>query len=108
MTRKQPKPVKVKLSIYLPPHLLEQAQAFADADDRSLSWVVQRCVEVGLGEVVQGRRVVAGEARRQEQGAQLPSKEETHARTHSEAPKDAQDQGGRSMLVPWEDRGPTF
>ena len=118
MSAKPPKPIKIKLSIYLPPHLLAQAQAFAEADDRSLSYVLQRCVEVGLGEVVQGRaawgigarevqREPAGKAAREgapEDEAAQSKEDPPHARTQREAAQDTTPRPG----MRWREGDPTF
>jgi hypothetical protein len=118
MSAKPPKPIKIKFSIYLPPHLLAQAQAFAEADDRSLSYVVQRCVEVGLGEVMQGRaawgmgarevqREPASKAAREgapEGEAAQPKEDPPHARTQREAAQDTAPRPGMG----WREGDPTF
>lgn len=107
---KPPKPVKVKISIYLAPHLLEQAQAFAQVDDRALSWVVQRCVEVGLAQVAQSRGFIlpapsaAPGSEAGSEAAQLPQ-EQPPARTHAGKTE------GTALGEPlglWGDRDPTF
>jgi uncharacterized small protein (TIGR04563 family) len=42
---------KRKQSLYFPELMLKSIQEEADRLDRSLSWVVQRCVRVGLMEL---------------------------------------------------------
>ena len=42
---------KRKQSLYFPETMLESIQHEADRLDRSLSWIVQRCVKVGLPEL---------------------------------------------------------
>lgn len=42
---------KRKQSLYFPESMLEVLQQEADRLDRSLSWVVQRCVRTGLPEL---------------------------------------------------------
>jgi len=42
---------KRKQSLYFPEEMLIELQAEAVRLDRSLSWIVQRCVKIGLAEV---------------------------------------------------------
>lgn len=42
---------KRKQSLYFPEHMLGAIQTEADRLDRSLSWIVQRCVRMGLPEL---------------------------------------------------------
>ena len=42
---------KRKQSVYLPDDMLRALKAECDRLDRSLSWVVQRCVKVALPEI---------------------------------------------------------
>lgn len=42
---------KRKQSLYFPETMLKSIQTEADRLDRSLSWIVQRCVKVGLPEL---------------------------------------------------------
>ncbi|MDH5671331.1 MAG: TIGR04563 family protein [Myxococcales bacterium] len=42
---------KRKQSLYFPQVMLKDIQLEADRLDRSLSWIVQRCVKVGLPEL---------------------------------------------------------
>lgn len=42
---------KRKQSLYFPEHMLGAIQKEADRLDRSLSWIVQRCVRAGLPEL---------------------------------------------------------
>lgn len=42
---------KRKQSLYFPEEMLVELQAEAARLDRSLSWIVQRCVKIGLAEV---------------------------------------------------------
>ena len=42
---------KRKQSLYFPETMLKAIQHEADRLDRSLSWVVQRCVKVGMSEL---------------------------------------------------------
>lgn len=42
---------KRKQSLYFPEMMLKDIQLEADRLDRSLSWIVQRCVKVGLPEL---------------------------------------------------------
>lgn len=42
---------KRKQSLYFPESMLEVIQHEAERLDRSLSWIVQRCVKVGLPEL---------------------------------------------------------
>jgi uncharacterized small protein (TIGR04563 family) len=37
-----------KQSLYFPEDMLEQLQAEAERLDRSVSWIVQQCVRIGL------------------------------------------------------------
>lgn len=42
---------KRKQSLYFPETMLEDIQHEAARLDRSLSWIVQRCVKIGLSEI---------------------------------------------------------
>lgn len=42
---------KRKQSLYFPEAMLEEIQHEANRLDRSLSWIVQRCVKIGLSEI---------------------------------------------------------
>lgn len=42
---------KRKQSLYFPETMLQDIQHEAARLDRSLSWIVQRCVKIGLGEI---------------------------------------------------------
>lgn len=42
---------KRKQSLYFPETMLEEIQHEAARLDRSLSWIVQRCVKIGLHEI---------------------------------------------------------
>ncbi|MBX3275980.1 MAG: TIGR04563 family protein [Sandaracinaceae bacterium] len=42
---------KRKQSLYFPEAMLEEIQNEAARLDRSLSWIVQRCVKIGLSEI---------------------------------------------------------
>jgi uncharacterized small protein (TIGR04563 family) len=42
---------KRKQSLYFPEDMLLEVQAEATRLDRSLSWIVQRCVKIGLPEI---------------------------------------------------------
>lgn len=42
---------KRKQSLYFPETMLEEIQHEAARLDRSLSWIVQRCVKIGLPEI---------------------------------------------------------
>lgn len=42
---------KRKQSLYFPETMLKSLQDEADRLDRSLSWIVQRCVKVGITEL---------------------------------------------------------
>ncbi len=42
---------KRKQSLYFPESMLKSIQHEADRLDRSLSWIVQRCVKVGMMEL---------------------------------------------------------
>lgn len=42
---------KRKQSLYFPEQMLEEIKHEATRLDRSLSWIVQRCVKIGLAEV---------------------------------------------------------
>jgi uncharacterized small protein (TIGR04563 family) len=42
---------KRKQSLYFPELMLKEIQREADRLDRSLSWIVQRCIRVGLSEL---------------------------------------------------------
>jgi uncharacterized small protein (TIGR04563 family) len=42
---------KRKQSLYFPEMMLKEIQREADRLDRSLSWIVQRCIRVGLPEL---------------------------------------------------------
>jgi uncharacterized small protein (TIGR04563 family) len=42
---------KRKQSLYFPELMLKEIQREADRLDRSLSWIVQRCIKVGLPEL---------------------------------------------------------
>jgi uncharacterized small protein (TIGR04563 family) len=42
---------KRKQSLYFPETMLKEIQREADRLDRSLSWIVQRCIRVGLPEL---------------------------------------------------------
>jgi uncharacterized small protein (TIGR04563 family) len=44
-------PDKRKQSLYFPESMLEEIQHEAARLDRSLSWIVQRCVKIGLPEI---------------------------------------------------------
>lgn len=44
---------KRKQSLYFPEEMLEEIQREAARLDRSLSWIVQRCVKLGLPEIRQ-------------------------------------------------------
>ena len=39
---------KRKQSLYFPESMLKEIQREADRRDRALSWIVQRCIKVGL------------------------------------------------------------
>lgn len=42
---------KRKQSLYFPETMLQEIQHEAARLDRSLSWIVQRCVKIGLGDI---------------------------------------------------------
>ena len=42
---------KRKQSLYFPEAMLQEIQREAARLDRSLSWIVQRCVRIGLGDI---------------------------------------------------------
>jgi len=42
---------KRKQSLYFPETMLQEIQREAARLDRSLSWIVQRCVKIGLGDI---------------------------------------------------------
>lgn len=42
---------KRKQSLYFPDSMLQDIQLEANRLDRSLSWIVQRCVKVGIPEI---------------------------------------------------------
>jgi uncharacterized small protein (TIGR04563 family) len=42
---------KRKQSLYFPEAMLQEIQKEAARLDRSLSWIVQRCVRIGLGDI---------------------------------------------------------
>lgn len=42
---------KRKQSLYFPESMLHEIQEEAARLDRSLSWIVQRCVKIGLSEI---------------------------------------------------------
>jgi uncharacterized small protein (TIGR04563 family) len=42
---------KRKQSLYFPDTMLHEIQREADRLDRSLSWIVQRCIRAGLSEL---------------------------------------------------------
>jgi uncharacterized small protein (TIGR04563 family) len=42
---------KRKQSLYFPESMLQDVQHEAARLDRSLSWIVQRCVKIGLAEI---------------------------------------------------------
>jgi len=42
---------KRKQSLYFPESMLQEIQMQATRLDRSLSWIVQRCVKIGLSEI---------------------------------------------------------
>lgn len=42
---------KRKQSLYFPETMLKEIQSEAARLDRSLSWIVQRCVKIGLSEI---------------------------------------------------------
>ncbi len=42
---------KRKQSLYFPESMLQEIQREATRLDRSLSWIVQRCVKIGLGDI---------------------------------------------------------
>ncbi|MCA9528926.1 MAG: TIGR04563 family protein [Myxococcales bacterium] len=42
---------KRKQSLYFPEEMLQEIQHEAARLDRSLSWIVQRCVKIGLADV---------------------------------------------------------
>jgi len=42
---------KRKQSLYFPESMLQDIQLEATRLDRSLSWIVQRCVKIGLSEI---------------------------------------------------------
>jgi len=42
---------KRKQSLYFPETMLQEIQKEAARLDRSLSWIVQRCVKIGLGDI---------------------------------------------------------
>lgn len=42
---------KRKQSLYFPETMLEEIQQEAARLDRSLSWIVQRCVKIGITEI---------------------------------------------------------
>ena len=42
---------KRKQSLYFPEAMLDEIQNEAARLDRSLSWIVQRCVKIGLSEI---------------------------------------------------------
>ena len=44
-------PDKRKRSLYFPESMLEELKHHADRLDRSLSWIVQRCVKISLPEI---------------------------------------------------------
>ena len=44
-------PDKRKQSLYFPESMLQDVQHEAARLDRSLSWIVQRCVKIGLAEI---------------------------------------------------------
>lgn len=68
---------KRKQSLYFPETMLESIQKEADRLDRSLSWIVQRCVRVGLPEL-----------------KKLPSTDDPMARSGSTEPPDSDDDEG--------------
>ena len=42
---------KRKQSLYFPEDMLKEIQDEATRQDRSLSWIVQRCVKIGLSDI---------------------------------------------------------
>lgn len=42
---------KRKQSLYFPETMLDEVKHEAERLDRSLSWIVQRCVKIGLAEI---------------------------------------------------------
>ena len=51
MSRHEPASEKCKQSLYFPATMIAEMQVEAKRLDRSLSWIVQRCVRLALAEV---------------------------------------------------------